>query len=153
MRLTMPPDVTSAMHLPQPAPLHAKEEFDLRISLASGNVSTLGVGAKGLAGKLDYLKGQFRSFQLNFLGVQEARTKEGQLCDQELLRLCSGADKKKLRCGTLVQLAAAHWTLWSTALFSEGDRLSSFTQRSQKAACHCALPHLASHYFRWPCAT
>ena len=68
----------------------------LRISLASGNVSTLGVGARGLAGKLDYLKEQFRSFNLNFLGVQETRTQEGQLCDSGLLRFCSGSDAKNL---------------------------------------------------------
>ena len=70
--------------------------IDFRISFASGNVSTLGVGARGLAGKLDYLKDQFKSFHLNFLGVQEARTKEGTLSAQDILRFCSGADSKNL---------------------------------------------------------
>jgi len=70
--------------------------IDFRISFASGNVSTLGVGARGLSGKLDYIKDQFKCFHLNFLGVQEARTKEGTLCSQGILRLCSGADSKNL---------------------------------------------------------
>ena len=70
--------------------------IEFRISLATGNVSTLGVGARGLAGKLDYLKDQFKAFHLNFLGVQEARTKEGTLNAQDILRFCSGADSKNL---------------------------------------------------------
>ena len=81
-------DTTDSARVPVP--------IELSISLATGNVSTLGVGARGLAGKLDYLKEQFRIFHLNFLGVQEARTQEGQLCSHGLLRLCSGADAKNL---------------------------------------------------------
>lgn len=64
--------------------------------MASGNVSTLGVGAQGHAGKLDYLKEQFRSLHLNFLGAQESRTCSGKVATDGFLRLCSGADGKHL---------------------------------------------------------
>ena len=92
---TAEPDAGPHAQVSRSRPQH-QAPIELCISLASANVSTLGVGARGLAGKLDYIKDQFCSFQLNFLGVQESRTSEGQLCDKGLLRLCSGADAKNL---------------------------------------------------------
>ncbi|CAL1149915.1 unnamed protein product [Cladocopium goreaui] len=69
---SLPPD---AICVPEsPAFTTTSSKFDFKISFASANVSTLGVGSKGHTGKLDYIKGQFVNFHLNFLGVQEART-------------------------------------------------------------------------------
>ena len=75
---------------------HQAASVSFCASLASGNVTTLGVGAQGHAGKLDYIKEQFLAHQLNFFGVQEARTCKGQVLKHNLLRLCSGADGKNL---------------------------------------------------------
>lgn len=95
-----PPDVpqvtTDDAELTEPAPAAAGHEVHFCVSIASGNVSTLGVGAQGHAGKLDYIKDQFRALHLNFFGIQEARTSSGQILKDELLRLCSGADGKNL---------------------------------------------------------
>eukprot|EP00435_Cladocopium_sp_Y103_P048910 s1337_g14.t1 len=63
----------------------------IRMSLATANVATLGVGPQGFPGKLAFLQAQFGSFRLNFLGVQEARTAEGHILHDSILRLCSGA--------------------------------------------------------------
>ena len=91
---SLPPD---AICVPtSPAPTSSPSKFDFKISFASANVSTLGIGSRGHAGKLDYIKGQFVNFHLNFLGVQEARTQEGTILKDDILRLCAGADGKHL---------------------------------------------------------
>eukprot|EP00435_Cladocopium_sp_Y103_P015908 s2948_g3.t3 len=69
---------------------------DMKLSLATANVATLGVGPDGFPGKLAFLKHQFASFRLNFLGIQEARTAEGTICSDHILRLCSGSLKGQL---------------------------------------------------------
>eukprot|EP00435_Cladocopium_sp_Y103_P030815 s10_g7.t1 len=61
------------------------------LSFASANVATLSTGENGFAGKLAYIKSQFVHFKLNFLGVQEARTAAGTICNDQVLRFCSGA--------------------------------------------------------------
>eukprot|EP00435_Cladocopium_sp_Y103_P064502 s2_g26.t1 len=69
---------------------------DVKVSLATANVATLGVGSAGFPGKLAFLKAQFASFRLNFLGIQESRTPEGTVCSDHVLRLCSGAQNGQL---------------------------------------------------------
>ena len=92
------PSLPVVGNVPLPDTTHsAKTQIcDFKISFASANVSTLGVGSRGHAGKLDYIQGQFVNFHLNFLGVQEARTKEGTIHKGNILRLCSGPDGKFL---------------------------------------------------------
>eukprot|EP00435_Cladocopium_sp_Y103_P041254 s2631_g11.t1 len=71
-------------------------DCQIKLSFATANVNTLGIGPDGFPGKLAFLKHQFLSFRLNLLGVQEARTSEGCVCSDNVLRLCSGADQGKL---------------------------------------------------------
>ena len=95
-----PPDMPSS-HTPdsgqrEQTPLSCHVEASFCVSMASGNVSTLGIGTQGHAGKLDYIRDQFCALRLNFLGAQETRTSSGQVFKDTLLRLCSGADGKNL---------------------------------------------------------
>ncbi|CAL1135703.1 unnamed protein product [Cladocopium goreaui] len=93
----------AGFHVPPPLlpSLHAtsdskedKPNFDqcaqINISLASANIGSMYNGEWGHAGKLDYLRTQFKLLHLNFLGLQEARTPE--LCSraQKILRFASG---------------------------------------------------------------
>ena len=96
-----PPDLPperppSADEIGEPPCQEEYLDLDFRVSFASANVSTLGIGSRGHAGKLDYVKGQFKTFGLNFLGIQESRTEEGMICRDGILRLCSGAAHKHL---------------------------------------------------------
>ena len=75
-------------------PQSSKIEFTL--SLATANVQSLGRSAEGFAGKTSYLRQQFALFNLNFLGIQEARSEEGASQVGDVLRLCSGASKNNL---------------------------------------------------------
>ena len=60
-------------------------------SAASANVLTLGSGDSGFTGKAHYLQEQFASLAFNFVGIQEARTKEGTVTGKgPYYRLCSG---------------------------------------------------------------
>eukprot|EP00435_Cladocopium_sp_Y103_P026265 s2233_g6.t1 len=47
-------------------------DCQIKLSFATANVNTLGIGPDGFPGKLAFLKHQFLSFRLNLLGVQEA---------------------------------------------------------------------------------
>ena len=58
--------------------------------MATANVQSLYRGPAGHAGKLHYLQRQMRSFHLNCLGIQEARTDPGTTCNSNILRLSSG---------------------------------------------------------------
>lgn len=95
-----PPDFpsmrTPTSELRAPTSQQQQTEVSLCVSMACGNVSTLGIGSQGHAGKLDYIRDQFCAFHLNFLGAQETRTCSGQIVKDRLLRLCSGADGKNL---------------------------------------------------------
>ena len=75
---------------PPPKVLHCKT-FDFTVSIATGNVLSLGQGPAGFAGKLDYLRSQFKDLHLNFLGVQETRAEAGSSVKHGILRLSSGA--------------------------------------------------------------
>ena len=61
------------------------------ISLASANIGSMYNGEWGHAGKLDYLRTQFKLLCLNFLGLQEARTPELFSRTDRILRFASGA--------------------------------------------------------------
>lgn len=69
------------------------KNVSLRLSIATANVLSLGIAEQGFAGKLDYLRAQFRDLHLNLLGIQEARSAEGMSQKQGILRLCSGSQQ------------------------------------------------------------
>ena len=71
-------------------------QIDFAISLATANVQSLGRSADGFAGKTTYLRNQFAQLNINFLGIQEARSEEGASQVGDILRLCSGASKNNL---------------------------------------------------------
>ena len=60
------------------------------LSFATANVLSLGKPDQGFAGKLHFIRSQFASLRLNFLGIQEARSDEGSSSVGGILRLCSG---------------------------------------------------------------
>lgn len=86
----LPPE--ESITTPEARPLRHKI-FDFTISIATGNVLSLGQGPSGFAGKLDYFRSQFKDLHLNFLGVQETRAAAGSSLQGGVLRLSSGADK------------------------------------------------------------
>jgi len=70
----------------------SQRTLDFNISIATGNVLSLGRGPVGFKGKLDYLRSQLKDLHLNFLGVQETRADAGSSLQEGILRLSSGAD-------------------------------------------------------------
>ena len=64
------------------------------ISAATANVRTLATGPNGYKGKIAYLQAQFQTHHLNFVGLQETRTKEGLIRNRggQYARFCSGDD-------------------------------------------------------------
>eukprot|EP00435_Cladocopium_sp_Y103_P063399 s121_g25.t1 len=72
-------DVTPSIHV----------QCDL--CLATANVMSLFKGPDGHAGKLHFLQHQMKHFQINMLGIQEARTPSGLRCSNNILCLSSGA--------------------------------------------------------------
>ena len=81
-----PPCQTASKPLP-------RRPFEFVLSIATGNVLSLGTGPAGFAGKLDYLRSQFAALHLNFFGVQETRATEGSSLRDGILRLSSGAER------------------------------------------------------------
>ena len=67
--------------------------IDFFCSFASANVQSLYRGPHGHGGKLHYLQDQMRSFGLNFLAIQEARSESGSSSARNILRLSSGHDQ------------------------------------------------------------
>ena len=65
---------------------------DFFCSFASANVQSLYKGPHGHGGKLHFLQEQMRSFGLNFLAIQEARSEPGMSTARNILRLSSGHD-------------------------------------------------------------
>ena len=76
---------------PQPNVPQQTAQLEFVMSFATANVQSLGRAAEGFAGKTEYLRQQFASLHLNFLGIQEARSEEGASLVGGILRLCSGA--------------------------------------------------------------
>ena len=66
---------------------------DFFCSFATANVQSLFRGPQGHGGKLQYLQAQMRSFKLNFLAIQEARSESGLTSARNILRFSSGHDK------------------------------------------------------------
>eukprot|EP00435_Cladocopium_sp_Y103_P013990 s3230_g3.t1 len=62
------------------------------LAFATANVRTFYRGDLGFSGKLAYVRSQFASHHLNFLGVQEARTDPGSSCQHGVLRLAGGGE-------------------------------------------------------------
>ena len=68
-------------------------EIHLTLSLATANVLSLYHRPDGHAGKVNYLREQFISHGLNFLGLQETRSSAGASLVHHVYRLCSGSNK------------------------------------------------------------
>ena len=60
------------------------------ISACSANVNSLSRGPDGHEGKISYLREQFKTLKLNFLGIQEAKTQEICTLVDQVYRLASG---------------------------------------------------------------
>ena len=89
-----PPALPSASPpAPRQRPTFKTTVTDFSISIATGNVLSLGQGPAGFSGKLDYLRSQFKDTHLNFLGIQETRADAGTFLRGGILRLSSGAEK------------------------------------------------------------
>ena len=63
------------------------------LSIATANIASMYNGPWGHAGKTGYLRQQFKSLQLNLIGLQETRTPEGLCCTDNVLRICTGCHK------------------------------------------------------------
>ena len=90
----LPPDLppeASAQRTECPRPRLQAVAFT--VSIATGNVQSLGLGTQGFSGKLHYIRTQFVALKLNFLGLQETRSPEGMANTHGVLRLSSGCDK------------------------------------------------------------
>jgi hypothetical protein len=70
----------------------SRKLINFAISIATGNVQSLGLGTQGFTGKLQYLRTQFAALKLNFIGLQETRSPEGLAHKYGILRLSSGSD-------------------------------------------------------------
>ena len=84
-----------------PAALHSSctvtqaEPVDVHLtfSIATANVLSLCQRPDGFAGKVNYLREQFVSHGLTFLGLQETRSASGASLVHQVFRLCSGSKK------------------------------------------------------------
>ena len=83
-------------HQQGPTRRSRRRKVDFAVSLATANVHSLARAPDGHAGKLHYLFQQMRSFKLNIIGIQEARTDQGVACSQNILRISSGNQDKQL---------------------------------------------------------
>jgi ribonuclease HI len=88
-----PPDLPPAV-VPdrRSTPRSSRKLINFAISIATGNVQSLGLGTQGFTGKLQYLRTQFAALKLNFIGLQETRSPEGLAHKYGILRLSSGSD-------------------------------------------------------------
>lgn len=86
-----PPDLPPVDD-PRPCeqPILRSKKVDFTISIATGNVQSLGKGEHGFAGKLAFIRSQFLALHLNFLGLQETRSDEGSSFQHGVFRLSSG---------------------------------------------------------------
>ena len=93
-----PPDMPAQLRKEADQPIRTVQHkhIKLAISLATANVQSLSRHPEGHAGKLHFLQRQMREFQLNFIGIQEARTEQGVACRGNILRLCSGHQQHHL---------------------------------------------------------
>ena len=89
IRAPSPPPVEPPAASEAPEPKSVKN-VNYKLSIATANVQSLGAADQGFAGKLDYLRAQFTTQNLNIMGVQESRSSEGVSKKQGVLRLCSG---------------------------------------------------------------
>ena len=96
------PDLASDGHVPfapdlpivQTQEVHASTQWrktSIHFSIGSGNVGSLFIGPDGHGGKLSYLRAQMKSFALNFIGIQEARSPPGLSVAENILRIAGGS--------------------------------------------------------------
>ena len=95
--------VAAAPSIPPPTPLldlNARTDEQLRttkvvfdLQIATANVGSLSTGPAGHGGKLDYLRAQFKSHRLHWLGIQESRSQACSSHVDGVFRLSSGSDR------------------------------------------------------------
>ena len=87
----IPTPALPAALVPQPtAPTDDIEAARFTLSFATANVLSLCQRPDGYPGKVNYLREQFISHGLNFLGLQETRSTPGASLVHHVYRLCSG---------------------------------------------------------------
>ena len=89
-----PPDLPPVDD-PRPAEQHdvRLKQIEFAISIATGNVQSLGRGEHGFAGKLGFIRSQLLELHVNFLGLQETRSEEGSSLQHGIFRLSSGSSQ------------------------------------------------------------
>ena len=120
------------------------------ISLASANIGSMYNGEWGHAGKLDYLRTQFKLLCLNFLGLQEARTPELFSRTDRILRFASGAHHGHHSIELWVNLEQAYAVTDDGANFFCTTPFRCCTQRPSLLACSCG--HGVGRFLD-PCST
>ena len=112
----------AAPHLseePQDAVLH---EMHFAISACSANVNSLSQAPTGHEGKIGYLRGQLKHLQLNFLGIQEAKTQEICTCVDQVYRMASGCAGRQQGVELWINLAQPYgWFKGRPCYFEKGD--------------------------------
>lgn len=72
---------------------HKQRTVNLRVSVCTANVNSLGAAPHGHAGKIDYLRKQQRDLKFNFIGMQETKAQEVCSCVDQIYRLASGSNQ------------------------------------------------------------
>ena len=78
---------------PQQHTVQISKKIDFTVSIATGNVQSLGKGEHGFAGKLGFIRAQLAELHLNFLGLQETRSEEGASLQHGVFRMSSGCSQ------------------------------------------------------------
>eukprot|EP00435_Cladocopium_sp_Y103_P072923 s200_g41.t2 len=87
----LPPAQRDGTEIVQTPQLSSTSDAQLHLSIGSANVTSMYSGEWGHGGKLDFLRKQFVSLGLTFLGLQEARTPDGFGHTDGVLRYASGS--------------------------------------------------------------
>ena len=127
----IPPPALPPAEAPPGRQLHykvKKRQISFAFSMATANIQSLYRGPAGHAGKLHYLYGQMRSFNLNCLGIQEARTEPGTTCSTNILRLSSGHLEG--------QLGVELWIDLNMAIGHDSGRRPLYVRRSDFQVVH-----------------
>ena len=113
-----------------------------QLSFATANVLSLGRKDQGFAGKLHYLRQQFRAHHLNFIGIQEARSDEGMSCVDGTLRLCSGAHQGNWGVEFWVSLRQPYGHLCGRPLYFQKKDFHVAHRDSRRLLIHILNDHL-----------
>ena len=122
-----------APQLPSPTPLKQPDEEHSQfmpglssgkftLSACSANVNSLSRGPDGHEGKISYLREQFKTLKLNFLGIQEAKTQEICTLVDQVYRLASGCAGRHQGVELWINLAQPYcWVDGHPRFFTKND--------------------------------